>query len=106
MERQARPLPSIAEASIVHDTALWYVAYTYPRHEKGCVQSGSGAGPTEGISAPGAIHMLSYRGTLVAVSDTEIDAIRRCVGSGAKLEPHAYIALGAEYACVKVCSKS
>jgi transcription antitermination factor NusG len=46
------------------------------------------------ISAPGVIRMLCYRGAPVAVSDAEIDAIRRCVGSGAKLEPHAYIALG------------
>ena len=34
MERQASPLFCIAEASVVHDTPLWYVAYTYPRHEK------------------------------------------------------------------------
>jgi transcription antitermination factor NusG len=34
MECQASPLSYIAEAGIVHDTPLWYVAYTYPRHEK------------------------------------------------------------------------
>ena len=34
MECQASPLSYIAEAGVVHDTPLWYVAYTYPRHEK------------------------------------------------------------------------
>ena len=132
MERQASPLSYIAEAGIVHDTALWYVAYTYPRHEKavadqlqlrlvetflptykhisawkdrrvkldlplfaGYVFTRLPVGDRlKVISVPGVIRMLSYRGMPVAVSDAEIDAIRRCVGSGAKLEPHAYIALG------------
>ena len=132
MERQASPLSYIAEAGIVHDTALWYVAYTYPRHEKAVAEQlqlrlVETFLPTykhtstwkdrrvkldlplfagyvftrlpvrdrlKVISVPGVIRMLSYRGMPVAVSDAEIDAIRRCVESGAKLEPHAYIALG------------
>jgi transcription antitermination factor NusG len=132
MERQVTPLIYIAEAGIGHDTPLWYVAYTYPRHEKAVSEQlqlrlVETFLPTykhtstwkdrrvkldlplfagyvftrvperdrlKVISVPGVIRMLSYRGAPVAVSDAEIDAIRRCVGSGAKLEPHRYITVG------------
>ena len=132
MECQASPLLHTVEAGALLGKPQWYVAYTYPRHEKAVADQlqlrlVETFLPTykhtsawkdrrvkldlplfpgyvftrlpvqdrlKVISAPGVIRMLCYRGTPVAVSDAEIDAIRRCVGSGAKLEPHAYIALG------------
>ena len=132
MERQVTPLFYIAEAGIGHDTPLWYVAYTYPRHEKAVSEQLQlrlvetflptykhtstwkdrrvkldlplfagyvftrvpARDRLKVISVPGVIRMLSYRGRPVPVSDAEIDAIRMCVRSGAKLEPHRYVTVG------------
>lgn len=132
MERQVNPLFYIAEAGIVHDTPLWYVAYTYPRHEKAVSEQLQlrlvetflptykhtstwkdrrvkldlplfagyvftrvpARDRLKVMSVPGVIRMLSYRGRPLPVSDAEIDAIRMCFRSGAKLEPHRYITVG------------
>ena len=110
----------------------WYVAYTYPHHEKAVADQLSQRSvetflPTftktsrwkdrrvsldlplfagyvftripaceriRVLAIPSVIRILSFRGVPVPVSDAEIDAVRMCIGRGAKLEPHHFMAVG------------
>ena len=110
----------------------WYVAYTYPRHEKSvaeqlCQKSVESFLPTYAktsrwkdrrvrlelplfpsyvftriaacerakvLAVPSVIRILSSRGVPEPVNESEIDAIRMCVGRGAAFEPHRFIAIG------------
>ena len=125
------PSVSYSNDTIVGDHH-WYVAYTYPRHEKsvaeqlsrrsveiflptftktsswkdrrvsldvplfaGYVFARISAGDKlKVLTIPSVIRILSFGGVLVPVSDTEIDALRLCMGGGAKLQPHRFITVG------------
>lgn len=132
MDFQVRPLSLPFPSDTVVHTPHWYVAYTYPRHEKAVADQLSQRSvetflPTftktsrwkdrrvsldlplfagyvfTRISAderirilaiPSVIRILSFRGVPVPVNDAEIDAVRLCMGRGAKLQPHRFIAVG------------
>ena len=132
MDFQVAP-PSVCFASSVSEQIPhWYVAYTYPRHEKAVADQLSRKSvetflPTfykssrwkdrrvtldlplfagyvftrisaceraRVLAVPSVIRILSFRGVPAPVSDAEIDAIRLCIGRGAILEPHQFIAVG------------
>ena len=46
------------------------------------------------LTIPGVIRILSANGAPIAIPDSEIDAVRRCVGEGAKLEAHSFLVNG------------
>ena len=46
------------------------------------------------ISVPSVIRLLAFKGVPVPVSDSEIDAVRSCVGRGGVLVPHRFVAVG------------
>jgi transcription antitermination factor NusG len=46
------------------------------------------------MSIPSVIRIVSFSGAPVAIPDAEIDAVRLCLGVGAKVEQHSYIEVG------------
>lgn len=46
------------------------------------------------LSTPGVYSIVGFGGQAVAISDAEIDAIRRAVQSGLRAEPHPYLQCG------------
>jgi len=46
------------------------------------------------LSIPGVVRILSANGAPLAIPDCEIDAVRRCLGEGAKLESHSFLVSG------------
>ncbi len=46
------------------------------------------------LTVPGVIRILSANGAPLAIPDSEIDTVRRCIGEGAKLEAHPFLASG------------
>lgn len=132
MDSQRLPSSAYCSTDTVGHDPQWYVAYTYPRHEKSVAEqlflrSVETFLPTftktsswkdrrvsldlplfagyvftricavdklKVLTIPSVIRILSFRGVPVPVSDAEIDAIRLCVGSGGKLQPHSFMEVG------------
>ncbi len=128
----ACPAPIQLASDDASQVTRWYVAYTYPRHERAVAdklgyKSVETFLPTctetkqwkdrqvrlqvplfpgyvftriaarerlKVLSEPSVIRMLSYRGTLAAVSDHEIDTIRLCLQEKVNLSPHRFLAVG------------
>src|SRR5271169_3295488 len=125
-------LPECVPFTTAADVPRWYVAYTYPRHEKSVADQLTHKSvetflPTCNktsrwkdrqvkialplfpgyvfaricasarltvLSIPSVIRMVSFKGVPVPVSDAEIDAVRLCIGRGATLHPHRFVAVG------------
>jgi len=46
------------------------------------------------LSIPSVIRILSFNGAPAPLNDADIDAVRLCIGRGAMLQPHSFIAIG------------
>jgi transcription antitermination factor NusG len=46
------------------------------------------------LTVPGVIRILSANGVPIPIPDSEIDAVRRCINEGAKLEAHTFVTSG------------
>jgi len=46
------------------------------------------------LTVPGVIRILSANGAPIPIPDSEVDAVRRCIGEGIKLEAHPLIECG------------
>lgn len=46
------------------------------------------------LTIPGVIRILSANGAPIAIPDSEIETVRRCIGEGAKLEAHPFVISG------------
>jgi transcription antitermination factor NusG len=46
------------------------------------------------LTVPGVIRILSANGAPIPIPDSEVDAVRRCISEGAKLEAHHFMVSG------------